>query len=192
MIITINGPDGSGKGTILDLLIEKVGKPVKHIHSRPGNLLKKPETISKFVEEPGSVPAKPKLAQFAKLGLFLAEFHSFGLLQKLSAGGTLVILERSLADLTVHPQRYGLSGSVSRLASVLASEWYADLNILLSGDAAQIAQRKEELQASEIQALSDRYLAQLGKAKEKLLVLDTTSGGPAAMVDAILARILTT
>ncbi|MBF9050471.1 hypothetical protein GTA62_15595 [Roseobacter sp. HKCCD9010] len=176
MIITLNGADGSGKSTIINAVAEVTDNRFVHFHSRPGNLAPKSNTEKqrRYVDRPGEVPKRKVYLQVAKIGLFLAEFYSFAIWHKLMAGPTVVILERSLADVYVHPDRYGLDHWLVERLRGLLRDWYADLNIVLTGDAETMANRKQELPASEIDALNRRYAAALARAKEKVLTIDTT------------------
>lgn len=176
MIVTINGADGSGKSTILEVLAEAIEGEYTHYHSRPGNISPKNnlKKMKQYVDRPGEVPKRGISLQLAKIFLFLLEFQTFAIWHKITPRRKLVILERSLVDLYVHPARYGLeTWLVDRLRPLLV-DWYSDLNICLTGDAQTMAARKHELQATVIDALNKRYQEATERAGGKLLLIDTT------------------
>lgn len=177
MIITINGADGSGKSTIINAISESTNGEFTHYHSRPGNVLPKGNDAKqqKYVNTPSAVPKRRLCLQFAKIGLFLLEFHFLVLCHKLFSRKKLIVLERSLADLYVHPERYGLDNRFVDSIQGCLFDWYSDLNICLVGEPSVVANRKRELQASEISSLNERYLHILGKKMDRRLVIDTTN-----------------
>ena len=100
-----------------------------------------------------------------------------------------MILERSLVDLYVHPARYGLeTWLVDRLRPVLV-DWYADLNICLTGDPEKMAARKQELQATEIARLNERYQEATGRSSRKQLLIDTTRESIDVSRERMIARL---
>lgn len=176
MIVTINGADGSGKSTILKAMTGVIECGYTLSHSRPGNILPKTDTEkqNRYVDRPGEVPKRRLYLQMAKIVLFILEFQTFAIWHKITARRKLVILERSLVDLYVHPDRYGLeTWLVDRLRPVLV-DWYADLNICLKGDSETMAARKQELEATEIARLNARYQEATGRPRHKQLLVDTT------------------
>ncbi len=177
MIVTINGVDGSGKSTILEAIRESTKVELCHYHSRPGLVIPKnnAKKYNKYVDRPNEVPKRRRHMQLAKLALFLFEFQLLAIWHRITFQQKLVILERSLIDLYVHPARYGLESGLVERTQTLLMEWYVDLNICLTGDPRTIADRKQELDEPEISDLNNRYLEILCRSKEKLLVIDTTT-----------------
>lgn len=191
MIVTINGADGSGKSTILNALTGALKGEYTQKHSRPGNILPKTNTEkqNRYVERPGEVPKRRVSLQLAKIVLFMLEFQTFAIWHKITAQRKLVILERSLVDLYVHPARYGLeTWLVDRLRPVLV-DWYADLNICLTGDSETMAARKPELQATEIAFLNARYQEATARLSRKQLLIDTTRESIAESRERMFARL---
>jgi len=190
MIITINGADGSGKGVIVNALSRAGGGNVQHCHSRPANLVRKPdaEKQAKYVNRPNAAPKYAAHLQMAKLLLFWCEYQAIAIWHLATGSRNLLLLERSLADLCAHPVRYGLEDRIVRRLRFFLREWYADLNICLTGDAHVLADRKKELEAAEITELNARYRAVLGRSKRKFLLVDTTENTPAESVARIMSH----
>ena len=191
MIATVNGPDGSGKSQIINSLSIPKKLIVLHHHSRPGNIIPKRNSkkTNRFVNCPEKVSKRNFFLQVTKLALFLIEFHLFAIFHKFLKRKKLVILERSLIDLYVHPARYGIDCWLVEKFRIFFTEWYSDLNVLLTGDVYIIEKRKEELKASKIIKLHDRYFSQLNRAPEKLLMINTTSNSVPESVDQIFVRL---
>ena len=191
MIVTLNGADGSGKSSILDAITRATQGEITHYHSRPGNIVPKKSADKqiRYVDCPSQVPKRRVALQWAKIVLFVFEFQAFAIWHKLTARRRLVILERSLIDLYVHPDRYGLENRHTRSILVFLTEWYCDLNILLIGDAQRMADRKPELKASEIATLNYRYRAVLGRKTNRLLVIDTTAETMTQSRDRVTSRL---
>lgn len=191
MIVTINGADGSGKSTILNAMTGAIQGEHTQKHSRPGNISPKTNTEkqNRYVDRPGAVPKRRVSLQLAKIVLFMLEFQTFAIWHKITARRKLVILERSLVDLYVHPARYGLeTWLVDRLRPVLV-DWYADLNICLTGDPEKMAARKQELQATEIARLNERYQEATGRSSRKQLLIDTTRESIDVSRERMIARL---
>ena len=191
MIVTVNGGDGSGKSSVLNAMTGVLQCKYIHTHSRPGNILPKvnKEKQSLYVDRPGEVPKRRVSLQLAKIVLFVLEFQTFAIWHKITSRRKLVILERSLVDLYVHPARYGLeTWLVDRLRPVLV-DWYADLNICLKGDSEAMAARKQELQATEITRLNLLYQEATGRSNRKQLLIDTTSESIDESRERMIARL---
>lgn len=191
MIVTINGADGSGKGTILNALTGPIYGECSRIHSRPGIILPKAniEIRKRYLDRPEEVPKRQMFLQVAKVALFILEFQIFVIWHKITAPGKLLVLERSLVDLYVHPARYGLEAWIVDRLRLLLVDWYADLNICLTGDPETIAARKQELRATEIDRLNARYREATGRSIRKLLLIDTTLESVEESRKRIIARI---
>lgn len=115
------------------------------------------------------------MLQVIKIFLFAVEFNIFALWHKLASKNRLVILERSLIDLKIHPERYGLSHSLANLFSPLLTEWYADIDFRLIGDPQMIAARKSDLSFDEIMALNAEYSRKINGDWGLTCIVDTTS-----------------
>ena len=99
--------------------------------------------MNRYVDCPENAPKRNFLLQTMKVALFIIEFNLVALSHKMLKRKKLVILERSLVDLYVHPERYGINFWLIEKFRPLLIDWYADLNILLTGDAHLIEKRKK-------------------------------------------------
>lgn len=177
MIITINGVDGSGKSSVIYKLRQRITRPISHQHSRPSLILRRRNTAraTAYIDRPGQVPQRNYLLQVIKIFLFVVEFNIFAVWHKLVSKSRLVILERSLIDLKIHPERYGLSRNLANHFSPLLTEWYTDIDFRLIGDSQVIAARKSDLSYGEIAALNAEYSHKINGGRGLTCIVDTTS-----------------
>lgn len=177
MIVTINGVDGSGKSTIINSLAQKYQDNFTQYHSRPGIFLPKNnlEKLNKYVHHPDKIPKRGVFLQILKIILFIIEFNIVGIWYKITSRKKLIILERSLVDLCIHPSRYGLDNWITERFKYFLFDWYSNLNICLTGDAYIIANRKPELQISKILYLNNHYEAVLSLAPNLFFLINTTN-----------------
>ena len=101
----------------------------------------------------------------------------------------LIILERSLLDLYVHPTRYGIDLWLVEKFRFLLVDWYSDLNILLTGDPKTMASRKQELVSSKIKFLNGRYEFELTRSTKRLVIVNTTNEPPSSSLKKIISCI---
>ena len=191
MIVTINGSDGSGKSKIIGSLLEIKELDAIHYHSRPGNIVpKKGSTIiDQYIDRPDDVPKRQLVLQITKILLFLVEFQILAIWHIIFNKKKLIILERSLLDLYVHPTRYGIDLWLVEKFRFLLVDWYSDLNILLTGDPKTMASRKQELVSSKIKFLNGRYEFELTRSTKRLVIVNTTNEPPSSSLKKIISCI---
>jgi thymidylate kinase len=178
--VVVAGPDGSGKSTVVDELVEQVLRgPVMQLHHRP-HLLRPGSPSDGPVTEPHQHRAYPLPMSVGKLLLLYAD-HLLGWYARLRPwlrDGGDVILERGWWDLAVDPARYRLHplpGAVRLLGRLLPRP---TVTLVLGGDAAAIAARKQELSPEETQRQLDVWSA-LPPKLMRSKVIDTTLPLPA-------------
>jgi thymidylate kinase len=173
--VVVAGPDGTGKSTVVDELIEQVLRgPVMQLHHRP-HLLRPRSPSDGPVTEPHQHRPYPLPLSAGKLLLLYADYLLgwYARLRPWLRDGGDVILERGWWDLAVDPARYRLHplpGAVRLLGRLLPRP---TVTLVLGGDATAIAARKRELSAEETQRQLDAWRA----LPPKLLrsqVIDTT------------------
>jgi thymidylate kinase len=151
LYVVVAGPDGSGKSTVVEGLIEGVlSGQVQLLHHRPRVLGTRTAHVG-VVTEPHAAAPYPRALSTSKL-LFVYLDHLLGWWLKIRPwlrNGGDVVMERGWWDLAVDPLRYRLRPSpalVRALGRMLPSP---DLTLLLVGDADVVAARKEELTPAE-------------------------------------------
>jgi thymidylate kinase len=149
--VVVAGPDGTGKSTVVDALLDDVlTGPTMRMHHRPHLLGRTPEE-GVVVTEPHREDPYPRWLSRIKL-LYLLADHVLGWFLRmrpwLRRGGD-VLLERGWWDLTVDPRRYRLreDPALVRLLGRLLPR--PDVTVVLGGDPATIAARKGELSVEE-------------------------------------------
>ncbi|WP_052667078.1 hypothetical protein [Nitriliruptor alkaliphilus] len=159
VFVVIAGPDGTGKTTVLDALVEdELGTKVLQLHHRPRVLGGRAQHDGP-VTEPHREEHYPRGVSGIKL-LYLYVDHLLGWLWRvhpwLRAGGD-VVLERGWWDLAVDPRRYRLRPNrvlVHLLGRLLPRP---DVTLVLGGDPAVIAARKAELPVEETRRQLDAW-----------------------------------
>lgn len=149
--IVLAGPDGTGKTTVAEQLVDHLPQPVLHVHHRP-HILGGLTMHDAPVTEPHKDPPYPLPASLAKVFYLFLDFALGWLLRFrpiLRQGGT-VLLERGWWDLAIDPGRYRLRdhrrliGFLGHLLPRPAA------TVLLLAEADVLASRTEELDHVEL------------------------------------------
>ena len=143
--ISFLGPDGSGKSTIIDLLMTtNYFKYKYYFHLKPISQ----DNISTTVEtNPHSKPLYSKFKSYIKLLYFIYQYN-FGWLKnivKLRTKSSLIIFDRYYDDLLVDNKRYRYGGSLGIAKFVRLFIPRPDLYFILTTDAKVIYERKQEV-----------------------------------------------
>jgi thymidylate kinase len=153
-VLTVAGPDGTGKSTLCEALIEGVlrDRAVLRVHHRFGVLPARGGERATVTEPHRDEPYPAPLAALKALALF-ADFWLGWLLRArpFVRRGGWVLLERGWWDLAVDPQRYRLrpGGRLVRALGRLLPQ--ADVLLVLEGPPAMLWARKQELPEAELE-----------------------------------------
>jgi energy-coupling factor transporter ATP-binding protein EcfA2 len=169
--VMIAGPDGAGKSSLVAALSQALsasGRPCAALH------------FGRAVAD-ADRPVAPHArrlwpAPVAHLRL-LVRFPSFWRSAVRYRRPDLVVLEQRVWwDQVVDPARYRLPPSAGRLAALLARLLpRADLALLLCGDPAVLAGRKQELTAAETARQLGRWQRVIGRCARHWVAIDTTA-----------------
>lgn len=200
--VGFTGPDGSGKTTVIDRTIERLGKVFAKAHSyyhfRPalfGNLgdvahsagLKK--DVDRNYSDPHRGGKTGVLSSFARLGYYSIDYivGYFAKVKSQTRITRLVIFDRYFTDIICDSRRSRIY--ISPVALNLWRRLFIpslDYNILLTASADTILARKRELDEAGIRAINER-IDYLADKKGYLKVLNEST--PDAAVTEILRHI---
>ena len=152
-VLTVVGPDGTGKSTLCDALIAGVlaDGPVLRVHHRFGVLPTRGGDTSDVSEPHGEQPYGTVVSTLKVLALFVDYWLGWILrVRPFVRDGGWVVLERGWWDLVVDPRRYRLrpGGRLVRALGRLLPA--ADLILVLEAPAATLLARKAELPEAEL------------------------------------------
>jgi thymidylate kinase len=152
-VIAVLGPDGSGKSTFADALVEQAleGERVVRLHHRPGRFVSRTPTGAPVTDPHGEAPY-PRSLSIAKLLFLFADFVVgwWTRVRPFVRGGGWVVWERPWWDIAIDPARYRLQGC-STLARFLGRILPApDLVIVLEAPVEVLLARKREVSEIEL------------------------------------------
>jgi thymidylate kinase len=160
LLITVLGPDGSGKDTVIDGISQEVQRGFRRTafyHWRPNILL--PRKPAPPVTDPHAIPPRgPFLSSLFLLGFVLDYWIGYAFrIRPYLTRGTLVVFDRYFYDVIVDPKRARFAGPAwfaNLLARLVPSP---DLTLLLDADAQLMFARKGELSVAELQRQRNAY-----------------------------------
>ena len=162
LTVTVLGPDGSGKSSVIGRLTAHLAPAFRHtrvLHLRPR--LGEREKTAPPVSDPHRLPPRGRLHSMAKLLYYLAD-HAAGhwlVVRPALVRSTLVVFDRYFHDLLVDPRRYryGAGKTLAGLAARFVPR--PDLWLILDAPAEVTLRRKGELGAAEAARQRAAYLA---------------------------------
>jgi len=153
-VLTVAGPDGTGKSTLCDALIDGLlrDREVLRVHHGFGGLPARGGDQATVTEPHREEPYPAPVAALKALALF-ADFWLGWLLRArpFVRRGGWVLLERGWWDLAVDPRRYRLrpGGRLVRVLGRLLPQ--SDVLLVLEGPPATLWARKQELPEAELE-----------------------------------------
>ncbi|OEK07758.1 hypothetical protein A8C32_14800 [Flavivirga aquatica] len=157
--ISFLGPDGSGKSTIIDGLINKTlpYRKTAYFHLKP--IINNTTNSSKVTKAPHKYKPYSKSKSYFKLLFFIYQYN-LGWIKNISSlriKSTLIIFDRYYDDLIVDYKRYRYGGSknIAKLTRHFIPK--PELYFILTADANIIYSRKQEVDYYELQTQIEDY-----------------------------------
>ncbi len=158
IVIAFLGPDGSGKSTIIDGLMNATlpFRKTAYFHLKPI----KSNTTNTTTVAPHEYPPYSTLKSYVKLLFFIFQYN-YGWIKNIASlkiRSTLVVFDRYYDDLIVDHRRYRYGGSKNIARSIRAFIPKPDLYFILTTDASIIYNRKKEVEPNELNRQIKSYV----------------------------------
>lgn len=198
LLVAVLGPDGSGKTSLADQIVHRLGHTFypglsRRLHWRPGLLPSRAGDEMERVDDPHRHPPRGPIASTAYLAWHTCDFAIGGLFLLLPTRfrNGLVVADRYFHDVYCDPRRYRLSAPrpvIDLLASCVPQP---DAFIFLLADPDILRSRKREVPEKELALQLERY-ARLADTRPRALVLDADDAPDVllARVEAFILRLL--
>ena len=159
LTISFLGPDGSGKSTIIDIIVNnRMFINQYYFHLKP---LKSKNENNTTVEDPHKYPPYSKLKSYIKLLYFIYQYN-FGWLKNimpLKIKSSLIIFDRYYDDMLVDTKRYRYGASVGVVKFARQFLPKPDIYFILTTDPKVIYERKQEVPFEELERQVKEYRA---------------------------------
>lgn len=157
LVISFLGPDGSGKTTIIDFLLNNLHfRNSYYYHLKP--IVQKSKT-KVIIVDPHKSPVYSKPKSYLKVCYFFLQYNIgwiFNILPK-KLSSSLVIFDRYYDDMLVDNKRYRYGGSINIAKIVRTLIPKVDIYFILTSDAKIIYERKQEVPFEELERQIDSY-----------------------------------
>ncbi len=160
LVISFLGPDGSGKSTIIDELLDNQLPFLRHDYFHLKPIIKKPSsTENKVVDDPHKFPVYSKFKSIIKILYYIGLYNTGWLLNvlPLKRKSSLVIFDRYYDDMLVDYRRYRYGGSIALARIVRSIIPRPDIYFILVADPKVIYKRKQEVTFEELQRQLKEY-----------------------------------
>jgi thymidylate kinase len=160
LVISFLGPDGSGKSTIIDELLDNQLPFLRHDYFHLKPIIKKPSSAAnKVVDDPHKFPVYSKFKSIIKILYYIGLYNTGWLLNvlPLKRKSSLVIFDRYYDDMLVDYRRYRYGGSIALARIVRSIIPRPDIYFILVADPKVIYKRKQEVTFEELQRQLKEY-----------------------------------
>jgi thymidylate kinase len=175
LMVAFLGPDGSGKTTLMQGLIDQASpmfRRSKQFHLRP--LARRGATGGAPVAAPHAKPPRSRWVSLIKILFWWAEFALGYAINIVPAKirSTLVVMDRYYDDLLIDPARYRWPGSLRLPAWGLRWVPRPDLMFVLCAEPDVLLSRKQEVERAVLAQQVERYRAWAVHRKACLIEVD--------------------